>query len=123
MKRLPIRYRRPYCARHSSVSWNLIVGKNPLYVSRQHGHSVETMWRTYSAWMDGAVESDVAFIKESMERGVASDTSAPTTEQQDSIDRHIEKQPWLSRLNTSLSVWSLGRLCQSICQYAQALVS
>jgi hypothetical protein len=25
-----IRYRRPYNARHSSVSWNLMIGKSPL---------------------------------------------------------------------------------------------
>lgn len=29
LKRLPIRYRKPYAARHSSVSWNLMIGKNP----------------------------------------------------------------------------------------------
>jgi integrase len=33
-----IRYRRPYNARHSSVSWNLMIGKSPLWVSKQHGH-------------------------------------------------------------------------------------
>jgi len=90
------------------VSWNLIVGKNPLYVSRQHGHSVETMWRTYSAWMDGAVESDVAFIKESMERGVASDTSAPTTEQP-GFHRQTHRETAVAlTTDTSLSVGALG---------------
>jgi integrase len=74
LKRLPIRYRRPYCARHTSVSWNLVVGKNPLYVSRQHGHSVETMWRTYSSWMEGAFESDIQLIRAAMD---TSSTSAP----------------------------------------------
>jgi integrase len=63
-----LRYRRPYCARHTSVSWNLMIGKNPLFVSRQHGHSVTTMWRTYAAWMDGALESDIALIQAAMNR-------------------------------------------------------
>src|SRR6185312_10259394 len=36
---LQVRYRRPYTARHSSVSWNLMVGKNVLWVAKQHGHS------------------------------------------------------------------------------------
>ncbi|MBS0379922.1 MAG: tyrosine-type recombinase/integrase [Proteobacteria bacterium] len=64
--RLPIRPRRPYCARHSSVSWNLMLGKNPLWVARQHGHSVRTMLEVYAAWADGAVESDLAAIRRSM---------------------------------------------------------
>jgi integrase len=32
------RYRKPYCARHSSVSWDLMIGKHPLWVAKQHGH-------------------------------------------------------------------------------------
>ncbi|SRR5258708_6919520 len=67
-ERLGLRFRRPYCARHTSVSWNLMIGKNPLFVSRQHGHSVTTMWRTYAAWMDGALESDIALIQAAMNR-------------------------------------------------------
>lgn len=34
-ERLGLRVRRPYCARHSSVSWNLMIGKNPLFVVRR----------------------------------------------------------------------------------------
>ena len=30
LQRLAIRYRKPYVARHTSVSWNLMVGRNPL---------------------------------------------------------------------------------------------
>ncbi len=55
LARVPIRSRRPYCARHSCVSWNLMLGKNPLWVARQHGHSVRTMLEVYAAWADGAV--------------------------------------------------------------------
>jgi hypothetical protein len=100
-----------------------MVGKNPLYVSRQHGHSVETMWRTYSAWMDGAVESDIALIKQSMERDAVSDGSAPRIDQEHPTDARIKSQGWVSQLRKVVSVWSLGRLCQSICQYALALMS
>ncbi len=45
-----------------------MIGKNPLFVSRQHGHSVTTMWRTYAAWMEGALESDIALIQAAMNR-------------------------------------------------------
>lgn len=66
LSRIPIRPRRPYCARHSCVSWNLMLGKNPLWVARQHGHTVRTMLEVYAAWADGAVESDVTAIRRSM---------------------------------------------------------
>jgi integrase len=68
LNRLGLRFRRPYCARHSSVSWNLMIGKKPLWVSRQHGHRVATMFSTYAAWMDGALESDIAIIQAAMNR-------------------------------------------------------
>jgi integrase len=68
LQSLKLRYRRPYTARHSSVSWNLMIGKNPLWVSKQHGHSVATMLRVYAAWAEGAVESDVEAIERSMNR-------------------------------------------------------
>jgi hypothetical protein len=67
LERLGQRYRRPYCARHSCVSWNLMIGKNPLFVARQHGHSLVTMWRTYAAWMDGALESDIGLTRAAIE--------------------------------------------------------
>ena len=34
---LKSRYREPYSARHSCVSWNLMLGKNLLWVAKQHG--------------------------------------------------------------------------------------
>jgi hypothetical protein len=37
-----IRYRKPYCARHSSASWDLMIGRNPLRVGKQHGQSITT---------------------------------------------------------------------------------
>ena len=58
-----IRYRRPYVARHTSVSWDLMIGRSALWVARQHGHSISTMLRFYAAWADGAPESDVERIR------------------------------------------------------------
>jgi integrase len=65
---LRLRYRRPYVARHSSVSWNLMIGKNLLWVSKQHGHSIDTMLRVYATWIEGTSDCDVVAIK----RGMAS---------------------------------------------------
>jgi hypothetical protein len=63
-----LRYRRPYTARHSSVSWSLMGGKNPLWVAKRHGHRISTMLRVYAAWAERAVESDIDAIKRSMNR-------------------------------------------------------
>jgi hypothetical protein len=43
----------------ASPAINKITSSQP----RQHGHSVETIWRTYSAWMEGALESDIELWK------------------------------------------------------------
>ena len=43
LQRLAIRYRKPYMARHTSVSWNLMIGRNPLLVAKEHGHRPTTM--------------------------------------------------------------------------------
>ena len=59
LRKMKTRYRDAYNARHSSVSWNLMVGKNQLWVAKMHGHSVQTMLDTYAAWTEGAQESDV----------------------------------------------------------------
>src|SRR6185312_12387165 len=68
LQRLPIRYRKPYVARHTSVSWNLMVGRNPLLVAKEHGHRLTTMLTVYAAWAEGALESDIAIIREAMHR-------------------------------------------------------
>ncbi len=68
IKALDICRRGPYHARHSSVTWQLMLGKNLLWVAKQHGHSVEVMLRMYAAWLDGATESDIHAIKQAMER-------------------------------------------------------
>jgi hypothetical protein len=50
------------------MSWNLMIGKNPLWVAKQHGHSVQTMLDVYAAWTDGTKESDIVAIKRAMDR-------------------------------------------------------
>jgi len=70
LRRLAIRYRKPYVARHTSVSWNLMVGRNPLLVAKEHGHRLTTMLTVYAAWVEGAVEADIVAIREAMNRTV-----------------------------------------------------
>jgi len=77
LKKLPVRYRKASATRHTSVSWNLMLGRNPLRVAKEHGHSVATMWRNYSAWMDGAKHTDIHAIKAAMQTPFA--LEAPST--------------------------------------------
>ena len=77
IKAIGIRPRGPYHARHSSVTWQLMLGKNLLWVAKQHGHSVEVMLRMYAAWLEGATESDIHAIKQAMERRPAARATIP----------------------------------------------
>jgi hypothetical protein len=45
-----------------------MIGKNPLWVSKQHGHSVTTMLCVYTACAEGAIEADIEAIKRAMKR-------------------------------------------------------
>jgi hypothetical protein len=67
LRRLKVRYREPYNARHSSVSWNLMLGKNLVRVAKQHGHSVQMMLSTYAAWLEGSQQSDIDAIEATLE--------------------------------------------------------
>lgn len=53
LKRLGIRYRRPYDVRHTYATVMLMAGMNPAFCARQLGHSVEMFHRTYAKWLDG----------------------------------------------------------------------
>ena len=44
-----------------------MVGKNPLWVAKQHGHSFHVMLDVYAAWTEGAKDSDIAAIKQAMQ--------------------------------------------------------
>ncbi len=65
-KRLGVRYREPYQMRHTSVTWNLMIGKNLLWVALQHGHSAAVMLKTYARWLAGSTEKDVETISKAM---------------------------------------------------------
>jgi hypothetical protein len=47
---------------------SLMLGKNLLWVAKQHGHSVEVMLRMYAAWLDDATEADIQAIKQAMKK-------------------------------------------------------
>ncbi|MEM5384185.1 DUF3596 domain-containing protein [Paraburkholderia phymatum] len=53
LKRLCMRYRRPYNMRHSYATAMLMAGMTPAFCAKQLGHSVEMFLRTYAKWVDG----------------------------------------------------------------------
>lgn len=54
LKRLGIRYRRPYNMRHTYATQMLMAGMNPAFCATQMGHSVEMFHKTYAKWLHGA---------------------------------------------------------------------
>jgi hypothetical protein len=44
-----------------------MLGKNLLWVAKQHGHSVQTMLDVYAAWIEGSQEADLDAIRRAME--------------------------------------------------------
>jgi integrase len=51
LKRLGIRYRKPYSARHAYATLCLMSGMNPAFIAKQLGHSVEILLSTYAQWL------------------------------------------------------------------------
>lgn len=43
-----------------------MIGRNPLWVAMQHGHSLLTMLRVYAAWSADTPETDARGIREAM---------------------------------------------------------
>jgi len=76
MEKTRIRYREPYNARHTYISWRLMAGHNVLLVAKEDGHSVHTMLTTYAAWTDDATEADIETIRAAMEQSPALRTLA-----------------------------------------------
>ena len=57
-----------------------MVGKNPLWVAKQHGHSVHVMLDVYAAWTEGAKDPDITAIKQAMQsRPNLESARTPTT--------------------------------------------
>ncbi len=54
LRRLGIRYRRPYNMRHTYATQMLMAGMNPAFCATQMGHSVEVFHKTYAKWLHGA---------------------------------------------------------------------
>ncbi len=40
-----------------------MIGKNALWVAKQHGHCIATMLRACAAWAEGSVETDIETIR------------------------------------------------------------
>jgi integrase len=55
LRKSGIRYRNPYQTRHTFATLNLMAGANPMWVSRQMGHTtMKMLLEVYSRWIDSA---------------------------------------------------------------------
>ncbi len=48
-----------------------MIGNNPLWVAKQHGHSAHLMLDVYANWIDSADASEIARIEQAMQRAPA----------------------------------------------------
>lgn len=53
LKRLGIRYRRPYNTRHTYATVMLMSGARPMWVAEQMGHSLKVLLDRYAKWIPG----------------------------------------------------------------------
>jgi integrase len=103
LRRLAIRYRKPYAARHSSVSWDLMMGRNPLRVAQQHGHSLLTMLLVYAAWTEGSLNVDVAAVRRAMRAPAYAATEHPHATPDSAMDLplrtagRVRQKDWKTR--------------------------
>ena len=44
-------FRPPYAARHSSVTWHLMIGRSDRWTALNHGHSVAVLHKVYAHWL------------------------------------------------------------------------
>lgn len=48
-----------------------MIGENPLWVTKQRGHSAHLMLDVYANWIEGTAASEIAAIEETMQRSPA----------------------------------------------------
>ena len=54
LKRLGIRYRRPYSMRHSYATFGLMSGAKPGFLAKQLGHSLQMFFSVYATWISSS---------------------------------------------------------------------
>jgi integrase len=64
LKRLSLRPRAPDRARRSVMTWNLMIGKNPLWVAKQHGHRTRAAGLTRDVAPAQALRSTRKYVAE-----------------------------------------------------------
>ena len=52
IKRLGIRYRKPYQCRHTNATMRLMAGQRLGYAAQQMGHTVDMFVHTYTRWIN-----------------------------------------------------------------------
>jgi integrase len=67
LKRLGIRYRRPYQMRHTYATFMLMAGAKPAWAARQLGHSLQIFLSTYARWMESSADdAEVGRLNEAL---------------------------------------------------------
>lgn len=62
LKRLGIRYRRPYNMRQTYATSMLMAGMTPTFCARQVGHTIAMFLGIYTRWIDGS-QNDIEMAR------------------------------------------------------------
>lgn len=90
LKRLKIRYRRPYNMRHTYATRMLMAGMTPAFCARQLGHTVEMFLRIYAKWLDGAQnDMEMARLEKTLLSPSCPQESRPLTQPHDFIMKRV----------------------------------
>jgi len=78
LRRLGMRWRRPYQTRHTYAANGLLAGVNPSYISKQMGHAnAKMLFTVYAKWIDGADRGREKAKLEAMLKGKNSSLESP----------------------------------------------
>jgi hypothetical protein len=80
LKQAKVRYRPPKECRDTSVTLALQAGADPVWVAKQHGHSLTVMMKDYAKWIPGADRGrNLAAINRALDANSAPNPQQHTT--------------------------------------------
>lgn len=74
LKRLGIRYRRPYNTRHTYATIGLMSGAKPAFLAKQLGHSLRMFFEVYAKWISSVDDRhEMAKVDDALGKGMIGD--------------------------------------------------
>ncbi|MES3022861.1 MAG: site-specific integrase [Pseudomonadota bacterium] len=86
LKRVGIRYRRPYNMRHTYATVGLMSGAKPAFLAAQLGHSVRMFFDVYTKWISSRDDRlEMAKVNDALRQQFQTDATDPKTDDTDGL--------------------------------------